>query len=98
MKEIKIEDHNKIVGLISALMLNTKIYLFGSRARGTNSPVSDIDIAVDSGVPLSRVALDEAHSILQASNIIHHIDVVDFNRIPEKMRTAILHEGKIWKL
>lgn len=97
MKNIMPEDQAKITGLISALVPDAKIYLFGSRARGTHSPFSDIDIAVDAGQPLPRVVVDEAKSIMQASNIMYHIDVVDMNRVPEEMRKSILKEGIIWK-
>lgn len=91
------DDQAKITGLISALVPQARIYLFGSRARGTHSPFSDIDIAVDAGQPLSRVVIDEAKSIMQASNIMYHIDVVDMNRVPDEMREAILKEGILWK-
>ncbi len=97
MKNISLKDKNKITGLISALIPNARIYLFGSRARGTHSPFSDIDIAVDAGEELPLVAVDEAKSIMSASNLIYHVDVVDFNSIPEEMRTAILQEGILWK-
>ena len=97
MENISSEERAKIIGLISALMPSAKIYLFGSRARGTHSPFSDIDIAIDAGEALPRVTIDEAKSIMQASNIIYHIDVVDMNRIPNEMRYAILQEGILWK-
>ncbi len=60
MDNIGTEDRTKITGLITALVPKAKIYLFGSRARGTHSEFSDIDIAVDAGEALPRVVIDEA--------------------------------------
>lgn len=97
MKNIMPADQAKITGLISALVPDAKIYLFGSRARGTHAASSDIDIAVDAGSPLPRVVIDEANSIMLATNIMYHIDVVDFNRMSDEMRLAVLKEGVVWK-
>jgi len=97
MDTIPLKDKDKITGLIKVLIPKARIYFFESRARGTHSPLSNVDIAVDAGEELPLVAIDEAKSIMTASNLIYHVDVVDFNNIPEKMRTAILQEGILWK-
>ncbi len=96
MKNITVKDKDKITGLIKALIPEAKIYLFGSRARGTHSPFSDIDIAVDAGEVLPLIAVDEAKSIMAASNLLYHVDVVDLNNIPDEMRSIILEEGILW--
>lgn len=97
MENVSQEDKYKITGLISVLVPKAKIILFGSRARGTNAPRSDIDIAVDAGIPLPHVVIDEAKSMLEASNIMYRVDVVDLNSVSERMRSSILHEGIVWK-
>lgn len=97
MENINPEERNKITDLISALIPKATIYLFGSRARGTHSARSDIDIAVDAGSPIPPVIIDEANSVMEATNIKYHIDVVDFNSVSDEMRTSILHEGIVWK-
>ncbi len=43
---------DKIIKVIEIFYPNAKIYLFGSRARGTNEEQSDIDIAIDAGLPI----------------------------------------------
>lgn len=97
MENVSPEDKAKITGLISVLVPNARIILFGSRARGTNSPRADIDVAVDAGEPLPRVLIDEAQSVIEGSNIMYRVEVVDFNRLSEEMRKAILSEGILWK-
>lgn len=87
----------KIVALISALVPKAKIYLFGSRARGTHSPGSDIDIALDAGEQLPFSLVGEVRSILEATNILYKIEVVDFHSVSDDMRASILDEGILWK-
>lgn len=91
------EDREKIIGLIKALLPSAKIYLFGSRARGTHSQFSDIDSAVDAAQELSLLALDELKSILAASNLLYRIDVVDFCVVAEDMQRTIVCEGILWR-
>lgn len=91
------EIQRKIIGVISGVMPDAKIYLFGSRARGSNQKSSDIDIALDTGVQLERIEVGEIRDMLNASNIPYKIDVVDFNNIPEPMQENIIKERIIWK-
>jgi len=88
----------KILAVLTALMPGVTIYLFGSRARGTHSPRSDIDIALQSTEQLSRHAIAEIVRMLQASDIPYKIEIVDFNRVSDDMRTSILEEGIVWQV
>ena len=42
-----VKEKDLIVGLLSVIFPDAKIYLFGSRARGDYKPESDIDLAID---------------------------------------------------
>jgi predicted nucleotidyltransferase len=44
-----IQEKETIIRLLEALFPKVKIYLLGSRARGTYSVTSDIDLALDTG-------------------------------------------------
>lgn len=88
---------NKIIAIISVLIPEAKIYLFGSRARGTNAQYADIDIALDAGKKLPNVDVDEVKSMLNESNIVYKIDVVDIHQVSDLMRQQILEERVIWK-
>jgi predicted nucleotidyltransferase len=87
----------KIIAIISALIPNATIYLFGSRAKGTQSKWSDIDIALDTGHQISRFILGEIMSIFEASNILYKIQVVDINSVNEAMKASILKDRILWK-
>jgi len=60
---------------------NVKVYLFGSRARGDFRKYSDIDIAVESDNDL-RDKIIELKEILEESNLIYKVDIVDLKRAP----------------
>lgn len=88
----------KIISLISALVPDAKIYLYGSRARGTQSEWSDIDLALDVGHPLPLGIVGELVAIFEASSIPYRIDVVDVNgSISKAMRESILKDKVLWK-
>lgn len=91
-----IKEQGLIVKLLSVLFPGSKIYLFGSRARGTHKVFSDIDLAIDAGRPLSSLDLARARNIIEALNIPQPIDIVDINNIPEEMREIIFKEGILW--
>ena len=86
-----------IIGVISAIIPEAKIILFGSRARKDFSPRSDIDIAVDAGKIIDIRLIGEAHDMLNASNINLGIDIVDVHTISNDMAENIKKEGIIWK-
>jgi uncharacterized protein len=99
MPRFPIDEHSKakIIALISTLIPEAKIYLFGSRARDTNSEWSDIDIALDAGKELPSVSIMELNDIMVATNMPYKVDVVDLYSVSEQMRTIILKEKVIWK-
>lgn len=97
IESVEVETKNKIIAIISALVPEAKIYLFGSRARKTHSRTSDIDIAIDANRILPRRDVDELVSVFSATNIRQRIDVVDMHQVPQEMRNSILEEGILWK-
>jgi len=97
MKNIDKETQEKIVDLITALIPDAKIYLFGSRARETHHQWSDIDLALDTGMPLRNSKVDEVKSVLEATNMPYKVDVLDFQSVSADMQASIKRDGKIWK-
>lgn len=88
---------SKIIKVIEIFFPNSKIYLFGSRARKDYSERSDIDIAIDAGRPMTLTEKGQIVSMIDALNIPQKTDIVDFNRAPQALRDNILKEGILWK-
>lgn len=73
------------------------VYLFGSRARGTNKEGADIDIAVDGGTELDLHEISRARVTLNNLPFALKVDLVDMNYIPQELKELILKEGIKWK-
>ncbi len=71
-----------------------KVYLFGSRARGTNSEHSDVDIAIDSKVDI-RKELILLREVIEESSLPYKVDLVDLKGAPY-LRETVEKEGKRW--
>ncbi len=75
----------------------SKIILFGSRARNTNKPGADVDVAVDMGHPILLRELGRARLTLENLFIPLKVDLVDMNAIPKELKETIIEEGIVWK-
>ena len=95
---IRDEDRVKIIALCKAIIPNCSIWLYGSRARGDFRSNSDIDLALDCKSPIDIMKLFELKEILNASNILLKIDLVDLCSIKDKdFSNSILQERVLWK-
>jgi len=73
------------------------VYLFGSRATGTHTPISDFDIAVEAAEDVSR-ELSVAREKLELSNIPFKVDLVDLHDTSEVFSRRVHREGiLLWK-
>ena len=64
------------------------IFLFGSHVRGTNKPLSDVDIAVILKEPDSRIEAEIG------SMYSEELDVVLFHRLPLHIQFEVLKYGR----
>lgn len=68
-----------------------KVILFGSRARGTNSERSDIDLAISGGN-----ALDFYYDVEEKARTLLMFDVVDLDKgISEELQAEIKKDGVV---
>ena len=75
-----------------------RVILFGSRARGDNKDVSDVDLAIDNeGKVIAFSEMSRARVTLEHLPIALTVDLVDFNLIPQLLKEEITREGKVWK-
>jgi predicted nucleotidyltransferase len=68
--------------------------LFGSRAKGTQKPGSDIDIALK-GKNLKETILQLSIYLNQESLLPYNFDIIDYHTIDEKLIEHIDRVGKV---
>ncbi len=91
-----LKNQEVMIRLLNALFPGVRVYLFGSRARGTNRPTSDIDLALDAGRKLSLNEIQQARNVLDTLYIAEKIDLVDLLSVDQHLRDTILKEGILW--
>lgn len=69
-------------------------YLFGSWAKGSALPTSDIDIAVGGSLPLDEDKVASLRRLLETIPTLRKIDLVDLGRIDDTFRTEILKHAR----
>lgn len=74
--------------LLPLKKLGATIYIFGSRARGTQQKFSDVDILVQSSMDLSRVISAIAEE-LESSNFPLKVDIVQEKDLAESFRASV---------
>lgn len=87
---------SQLIFIIRKHVPNAKIYLFGSRATGKQQPGSDIDIAIDSGLPVPRKKILAILIDIDETTIPVKVDVVDVQQAPDYLKQSILCEGIEW--
>ena len=94
---LKQEYKDLILKAIAYHFPDAKVILFGSRARGTNKPGSDIDLALDNDVPIKLREMARTRVTLENLPISLEMDIVDMHNIPDELKELILSEGIVWK-
>lgn len=65
---------------------NYRLFFFGSRVKGNNSPRSDIDLGIESPQALSVKTKLSIEEELQNLPILYKIDLVDFAGVSQSFR------------
>lgn len=76
---------------------NVIVILFGSRARGDYSRVSDIDIGILPENDLDKKKLVLLKEKIDDLNVPYTVDVVDLSKVTEAFREKALRDGVVWK-
>lgn len=77
--------------------IKVEVILFGSRAKNSCRPSSDIDLAVKSRVSLGK-RLSLFREYLEESTIPYTVDTVEYNIIDEQLKKEIDENGVLlWK-
>ncbi len=74
-----------------------RVWLFGSRARGTGGRASDIDVGVLPLEPLSAAQLTRIEEALDRSFVLSPVELVDLSSADPALRERVEREGIPWK-
>lgn len=93
---LKEEDIDYIVSNITRFNEIEKAVIFGSRAKGTHKPGSDIDIAIF-GDNITFDTISALHSVLEEESPLPYLfDIVDYTHLGHKeLREHIDRVGKV---
>jgi predicted nucleotidyltransferase len=83
---------------VDRYLSNTRVWLFGSRARGDALRRSDFDLAfepLDGFDDTSLFAFEDA--VQNDPEIIYPVDLVNFSEAGDLLRARIDQEGILWK-
>ncbi|MDF1579409.1 MAG: nucleotidyltransferase domain-containing protein [Desulfuromonadales bacterium] len=90
------EDMAVIVAAIKSFPDVRKVILFGSRAKGSYRPGSDIDLAIEAGHSGHSTAIRLAAKLNEESSLPYMFDVVDLSGIAEEsLLEHIQRVGKV---
>lgn len=76
---------------------DVKIYLFGSRAKGTEYKTSDVDIAILPLTPLPQGFMAHLKEKIEESTVPYAVDLIDLSQVEAEFRKKILAEAIEWK-
>lgn len=83
--------------IIYAHLPDCKIYLFGSRARGTHQEGADIDLALDCKSAIDLTVLFKIYDDIEQTTIPLTIDLVDVFSASQTLKNEVEKEGILWK-
>ena len=72
------------------------VFLFGSRADGTNYFASDIDIGVKGSDLLDKKIIYKIKDKIDESMVPFKVDIIDFNDVNETFKKEALKDIEIW--
>jgi predicted nucleotidyltransferase len=69
---------------------NSKVYIFGSRAKGTTKKYADLDLAIDyNKQKLPFKTLAKLSAAFKESFLPYKVDIVDLNDISKEFKSSI---------
>ena len=88
-------DHAKIARdiLIQHLPVGVSVRVFGSRAKGTAKPYSDLDLALKGKDRLPSAFLADLAEALSESDLPFKVDVLDWQSVAPSFREVIDRDG-----
>ena len=75
--------------ILQTHLSDMEVWAFGSRARNTAKPYSDLDLALISKEPLSLQRLADITSAFEESDLTIRVDIVDWATCSQTFRDVI---------
>jgi predicted nucleotidyltransferase len=82
-------DWEQVQRILQTHLSDMEVWAFGSRARHTAKPYSDLDLALISNAPLSLQRLADITSAFEESDLTIRVDVVDWATSSQTFRDVI---------
>ena len=79
-----------IQNILNKFIPNFEVWAFGSRARFTQKPFSDLDIAVINNVPIELSKMADLHNAFSDSDLPYKVDIVDWQNTAKDFQDLIL--------
>jgi predicted nucleotidyltransferase len=71
---------------------NSKVWVFGSRTKGTAKRASDLDLAIDTGRPLTAQENCNLADAFDESDLPYKVDVIDMQTVSKQFRPHVERE------
>ena len=93
MKDICVSDEQKalIVNLISKILPDTEVWLYGSRINGKSNKKSDLDMVVFAK-PEQKLQVMELKEAFAESNLPFRVDLFVWDEMPEEFQQRITEQ------
>ncbi len=83
---------NIVRSILQSQLPHAEVWAFGSRARGTPKPYSDLDLALITAQPLSLSKMAQLHDAFDTSDLTIKVDLVDWASTVESFRDIIARD------
>lgn len=91
--DIRPADLEEVQSILKNILpMHARVFVFGSRIKGTTTRSSDLDLMIDAGRALSKQENNQLFNAFEASDLPYKVDIVDFYTVSDSFKKMILNE------
>ena len=87
--DLNLHDRKEVERILKRWVPGYEVWAFGSRAKGTAKPYSDLDLAIISDQPLPLDVMADLRESLDESDLTIKVDVVDWAKTSARFQKII---------